>query len=342
MSLIIRQVIGYARTAHDRSGHWPRRVAITNGDWLIVFLDPAGAFAEDRAKRGADILVLPDVRLVDVVAPHIFRSLAYQGLLDERDPFSPAELAFYFSAADVERALHGLRVKAGTKRGSRKVEPTIYVQPLLFLRTRGGGWIRVIEQGDHDEAELPHDARLLGEHLRKVDECGRRLLASVNQHFRAALQPTTVEDHYVDRRYFESLKGFTRLGNDEYEIVTGQSTHYLLDRPRVSACPFHTWSKSEQIGQAATLSAIMARSVEQRSFFHSGEDHHCSHRVTLTVKGEPLRDAIADRCGTRSGEDSQAFCEIYSLDKFLCCQACVLHDVCKQALVFCLPCHVTH
>lgn len=330
---------GYAQAVHERSGAWPKRVAITNGEWLVVFTNPQNAFAGGGGRDSRYVRVILSLLAVDQTASSVWQFLSYQLLLDEVECFTPASLIFSITGRDIDRVLHGLRVVTGTKAGERKIEPTIYVQPVLFMRTRSGGWIRVLEEGEEHEHEIPHDARLLIEHFRAVDRAAKVLLASVNHQLRSAFQPSSVESHYADTSSFQSLKGFSRREQGEVEVITGTHTHYLLEQPRVRECLFHEWGCSQQIGQHATESAILKRSIEPKSFFYSGEQHHCSHRVTLRVKGEPLSRTNASRCGVRSGEEGEAFCEVYPIDHHLCCQACVLHGVCQRAEVFRLPCH---
>jgi hypothetical protein len=335
----IRQLGGYPREVNAQRGLWPSRVVLTNGDWMIIFEDPADAFGDSREKDPNRIVVLPRLQPVEHTAAQIFRSLAYRQLVADTGPLSPANLLFHMTATDVDRVCHGLRVTTGHKRGKFKIEPTIYVQPILFLRTKHGVWFRIQEHADEHEVEVPHKTSDLVVHLRAVDAGAKALLSRVNHHLGAQLVPIRVVDHYSDVNSFDEIKGLTRLEGTEFEIMTGEWTHYLLEQPRVLECPFHHWDRSRQAGHPATEAAILKRSVDPKSFFVSGEDHHCSHRAVRTVKSYPLGQAIAARCGPRSGSEGQAFCEVFPLDHHLCCQVCAFHDACRRSEVFRLPCH---
>lgn len=50
----------YVRSVKNRSGQLPLRVVITNGEWLILFLDPENAFISDGDFDPANILVWED------------------------------------------------------------------------------------------------------------------------------------------------------------------------------------------------------------------------------------------------------------------------------------------
>jgi hypothetical protein len=335
----IVQVTDYVRSVQERARQWPPRVAITNGDWMVVFATPANAFAGTGLVDAGCILVLPQLNAVDHAALLIFRSLAFTGLVREIGPLSPAELPFRIVATEVDRVVYGLRVNVGVKRGKYKIEPTIYVQPIIFLRTRTGAWFKVHELAEEHEVEVPHDPHALSSHLAEVERAAHSLLDAVNHYLDARLSPVSLEDHYSDADAFRELRGFSCRSESEFEIVTGTRTHYLLEQPRVTACRFHQWTESCGNGQAATEAPILKQSTSPKSFFCSGEDHHCTHRATLTAKSQPLDAGIAARHGPRSGEEGQAFCELYRLDNHLCCQACNFHDVCSRSNVFRLPCH---
>src|SRR5690606_18324169 len=100
-------------------------------------------------------------------------------------------------------------------------------------------------------------------------------------------------------------------------VATGDSSHFLLEEPRVADCRFHTWAECgpDAIGQ----SAVSVRSVELRSFFIDTQRHHCAHQV------------IQDR---RDGK-----CLIDPIDSRTCCQVCVFLDHCwTPAAKADLPC----
>src|SRR5450759_1944815 len=88
-------------------------------------------------------------------------------------------------------------------------------------------------------------------------------------------------------------------------------------------------------------SPITVSNVKERSFFPSGETHHCAHGNVLLAKSSEITAENRARCGPRSGEDGEdgeAFCEIWSFEQRLCCRTCAFERVCTNADVFQLPC----
>jgi hypothetical protein len=171
-----------------------------------------------------------------------------------------------------------------------------------------------------------------------------RLLADVNNSLRSEHIALGLETHYADTESFKDLPAVVEIRHEEGSpashellIVTGSNTHYLLAEPTVPDCPYHDWVQSRDAGYEFER-AIEIRSVEPRSFFKSRELHHCSHRLVAAAKAEEITAENRDRCGSRSGRNGEAFCEIWRLDEYLCCRSCAFQDVCTKSEVFTLPC----
>jgi hypothetical protein len=134
------------------------------------------------------------------------------------------------------------------------------------------------------------------------------------------------------------IRGMVECKEDEFFVVTGDKTHYLFPEPSVPQCPHHDWGASHAAGVASMDGAGLQRSITPRSFFTSTEMHHCAHRDVAAAKASQITTENRVRCGSRSGEDSQAFCEIWRFETHLCCRTCVFEEVCTKADVFHLPC----
>lgn len=129
-------------------------------------------------------------------------------------------------------------------------------------------------------------------------------------------------DHYADQDLFNELPTVSKLDRIKYEeflIVTGKNTHYLLKEPTVLNCPYHDWDNSDAEGIAIGHSPIKRPRVKDpRTIFVSSEQHHCSHRDVQSAKSSQITSANRDRCGQRSGKDNSAFCEIWQFEEHLC------------------------
>jgi hypothetical protein len=189
---------------------------------------------------------------------------------------------------------------------------------------------------------MPHEAEQLGEHVREVDEIAVAFLEDLNRRLGTNFTPATLESHYDSPDDFNALRGVVEQPKDyphydEHVVVTGQNTHYFRLEPTVPDCPHHDWGNSNRENHAVLVS-IERRSTEPRAFFMSGELNHCAHRDVDVAKSNQITPANRNRCGARSGDDYDAFCELWRFEKRLCCRTCVFEDVCTKAPVFTLPC----
>jgi len=339
----------YVRSIHTESGYVPRRVLITNGRWLVLFIDPADSFTAGGSCSPENILVFKDndddsqPPEIEERFEEVFRLLEHQHVLDRVPPLFSSQLPFRLRSDLVDQLMHGLHVKYIEQRGIYEISPVIQVSPIMFVRSRFGAWLQVKSQRTEN---IPHSEAELPEHLSRVAEIAAQLLHDTNTALHSAHVPTPLEQHYTDKESFESLAGVTEIDHQEGEhpsqdllIATGSNTHYLLNEPTVPDCPYHDWARSRAHG-CEFGSAIDIRSVDPRSFFTSRELHHCSHRLVAAAKAEEVNASIRRDTG-RSGRDGAAFCEIWSLDEFLCCRTCAFQDVCSKSQVFTLPCRVT-
>ena len=344
----LNDLADYVRSVTEQTGRTPRRVVLTNGKWLILFLDPYDAFLEDGKRSASRILVFENQHEIENRAMEVFRHLEHQRVLGETHELEPGELLFFVLSSEICRVMHGLHLWYYEDPGGYKPRPAIKVAPVLFLQSHYGAWLRLeIPTNDYP---LPHRRSELQGHLTEVDRAAQNLLRDISDRLGRHFVPTSLSVHYEQEgESFTVFPGvqphYSRLavasGMEEYIVMTGDKTHYLMPEPTVQNCPYHDWVKSNAEGKASG-SATHSPMVYPRSFFCSPEVHHCSHRDVKIAKSTQITAGNRDRCGNRSGEEGQAFCEIYRFETHLCCRTCVFEDVCTKANeVFILPCRRT-
>jgi hypothetical protein len=191
---------------------------------------------------------------------------------------------------------------------------------------------------------LPDEPAKLLEHLDDIRTLSVSLLERLNNRLGTNLDSMPLTDHYADEESFKLLLGVKEKvyrESDrctEYLVATGDNTHYLLPEPSVPGCPYHDWGRSNAAGQGTDHGPIVARKIDPRSFFKSGESHHCAHKQVAVAKASRITASNRDRTGSRSGENEQAFCEIWRFEEHLCCRTCAFELVCTKAEAFTLPC----
>jgi hypothetical protein len=326
----------------------PKRVALTTRKWLVVFADPADSFLPTGSQDANRIYVftLDDENndhgeLISDNYGKIFELLEHQHVLGETKPLSVGEIGFHLSAEQVDHAMHGLRLLYIEQPGFLAASPVIKVMPIVFLRSRNGSWLTV-ESGQ--EIPMPDKNEQLPQHLELVQDTAVALLREINAQLGADFGARAIEDHFSSAADFEILRGVAEETKrsptfDKRTIVTGQYSHYLRLEPSVTGCPHHDWKNSNSNNCAEpALVPIVKRSTQPRAFFYSGEDHHCAHREVSNAKSSEITPENQERCGPRSGNLRDSFCEIWAFEKHLCCRTCVFESVCTRAQAFRLPC----
>lgn len=326
----------YVRSVKAATGELPRRVVMTNGLWLILFLRPEEAFLGKRRTDPGSILVFRTPEEIIRGSAQLFSQLEHQRVLGEAPTLAPVELPFHLAPEQIREAMHGLRLSYEEAKGIYQRSPMIHVAPIVFLRTDYDLWLRV--EASPAQYAVPHDANHLPEHLDEVRLAAESLLREICQSIHIDLAPSRLEKHFADQNSFQAQNAIVKLPDDQYWVMTGNQTHYLMLEPSVRDCVYHDYAKSSAAGTAAGSGPVTHRSVDPRSFFYSGESHHCSHRDVALAKSSAVTPENRIRCGSRSGQDGEAFCEIWSFERRLCCRACVFEGVCTKAQVLHLPC----
>jgi len=326
----------YVRSVFERAQKVPDRAVIANGEWLIIFLDPADAFLESGSRDPSRILVFADRSDIERRFNELYQRLEYEQILGKTRALTPVELPFFIAPEAVDSAIHGLRLRYIAVPRIYNNSPVVNVAPVVFIHSRYGSWLRI--EAPPLDFELPHQSDQLPQHLNYVDQAAKDLLARVNACLGTSFQAVPIQTHYADEAAFESLQGVIECQENDYLVVTGDKTHYLLSTPSVSNCPYHDWAACNRQSVPSNPGPIMIRSVSPRSFFISEELHHCAHRDVTAAKATSINSTNRTRCGPRSGLDGQAFCEIWRFEQHLCCRTCVFEEVCTKATVFQLPC----
>ncbi len=341
----------YVRSVHAKCNQVPKRVVLTSGRWIIIFIDPEDSFLPSGSRDAGRILAYEladkDWNESEDFSENynlIFQWLEYQLVLANNRTVNVAEVNFHIRASQLIKVMHGLRILyVSDPQIWGSARPRIKVAPVVFLWSSPNAWI-MVERKESDET-LPHSYDKLTEHLATVREKAEGLLTEIGNRLGVSLTPSTIEQHYsISDEEFHLLPGVKAIsggqaGVAQYLVVTGQHTHYLKPEPSVSNCPYHDWGNSKQEGLAEPAdSAIGVRSIDPRSFFRTGEKHHCTHQNVALVKTSQITSQNRDLCGLRSGKDYQAFCEIISFEGHLCCRTCVYETACAKAQVFRLPC----
>lgn len=315
----------YVRTLKDQSDHMVSRVAISSGQWLVIFTEPAAAFLDAADVNSANILIFQTDGFVRE-SDHIFGQLSYGQLVtDIPSPLRATQLRGFISADSVRRVFRALwaRWEASGSAGVLDTFPQIIVYPAAILE-RSDGVLLHVAAGRSARHFVPSDAAALKEHLDAVRESSDALLEAICEQLETQLEVSDLAD--FPGFPVTPLRG-SRVGlvpepvqrpvqfvrpwpdrADEFLLVTGASSHFLLEGPTVDPCMGHNWAECQQAGVQVGHAPVIFSSVDPKAFYISGANHHCAHRD------------IHDR--------RQGNCYVAVFESFLCCRACILQQIC--------------
>jgi hypothetical protein len=327
----ISAVLRYVVTIRDQSGHIVSRVAISSGQWLVIFSDPESVFLKPGEVPLGAIRVYIGDQLIEA-SDDIFDLLARISLNDDIPNYiSPSRLSAFTSAADIARVFRALWITRQAQGAHFQIRPQLIVNAALAITRRDGAILTVLDDQLPPSA-VPHDYEQLPEHIAEVEQFADRLLQRTSDEMGnpLSLSPASQFPGFRNSQYgadapprapeeFVTLLRQWQPRPDEFLLVLGLDPHFLRVRPEVDPCAYHEWAACHAQHQGQGPAPIMSRSVNPAAFFFSGESHHCAHRIVH--------------------DHREARCQIRPFEEFLCCRACALQPFCwKDADLAQLPC----
>jgi hypothetical protein len=332
----------YVQSVALRTGRFPVRAAITDGNWLVIFERPEDSFAQGGKLNPDFIHVFTSAEEIIERYNRVFELLDEREVSRKAKALPPGAIRGAVDPNRVVSLLHGLRLRYTSSETVGQPVPTITVMAAILLRSDAGSWFKVAHGVIDTESIrfLPYRYEALTEHLEVVRIDAERLLQRVQHWLGRPLQPATLLHHYADDA-FEGMHGIEEIPGREgdFWIVTGQATHFLLSAPQEIVCPFHDFGPARELQRQALESPLINPSIKgPRAFFTNGKAHHCCNEDVSAARHVLIEEQNIERCGTRSGRNKDVFCEIAPVEELLCCRLCAFQQVCSSSDILILPC----
>lgn len=308
----VSQLRDYVAATKKQTGIVVPRVAISSGQWIMIFRNPGATFLGIGASSGDDILVLQGEEMI-IRSDDIYALLAREHLSDRpRSPIRGSELPNYLKRGAVPKAVYRALWIGHAEGGTEfKSKPSLAVHTAVLVERDDGALLQVVES--NRDFDVPSNQGLIGDHLRAVAQASDELLASIAATLEIAIpSPSDIVDFpgfkvggpRGERTMAVSSPG--KSGN--LLLVTGAASHYLRPEPEIAGCAFHAYAECLADGKALEP-VISVRSYAPPSFFTTGEVHHCAHLEIYDEK-ETLP------------------CPLSPVEERLCCRACTLQRKC--------------
>jgi hypothetical protein len=334
----------YVRSVALRTGRFPVRTAITDGNWLVIFERPEDSFAQNGNFNPDFIHVFTNAQEIIERYNRVFELLDQREVSRKAKELPPGAIRGAIDPNTVVSLLHGLRLRYTSSETVGHLVPTVSVMAIIVLRSDTGSWLKVARGVADTESIrfLPYRYENLAEHLDAVRTDAELLLQRVQHWLGRPLQPGSLLDHYADDA-FEGMHGVEEIAGREgdFWILTGQRTHFLLSAPEELTCAFHDFGRArEQQCQALENPLINPSIKEPRAFFTNGKAHHCCNEDVSSARHILIGEENLERCGVRSGRNKDVFCEIAPVEEYLCCRLCAFQEVCRSSEMLILPCNL--
>jgi hypothetical protein len=309
---VLTTLFDYVQRLNSSRHGAPRKVLLTNGDWLVVFVDPGKTLVHhDFAVN--DLLVVSDLEQAGKNAAALFAHLAYKSFTDgllEQNAFDLCR----FVVPDGDPLPASFAVEISTAQlGSR---PLLGVLPAVAVQMPGGGWVRFKNPAVEQrvlvwDSQLPEEMAAVRGH---AEQLVAELKAQRDLSFVAAIE---FEETIPKDPPLPSSRLLRQDAADSFIMYLGTETHPFVDPGGFAGCPYHFYGEAFKEGVAAEP-PIYKRSTEPPAYFPSGTAQHCAHGGVHARR--------AKRCAIRA------------MDEFLCCKACALQARCWPDEAPTFPC----
>jgi hypothetical protein len=329
----------YVNSVKAQTNVFPARAVLTNGEWCVVFRDPEATFSPLGTVRSEDIIVFVSPDDILGRSSEIFSLLEYQIVVGGTEELVPGQLPASVDVNLIDRLAFALKLRYSISptAGSSSM-PIVTVVPIVLARSFDNSWIRI--SGGSQPRQLPgeYTPEHIAYHLNSIGQDAQQLMAAVRRQMSLEQPLCSIEEHYGNSESFRAHPGVVRSG-DCIILFTGTETHFLRQEPSVVGCPFHDWQQCRKEGVQQGEIGVFGKWVETpKAFYESGTLHHCAHRDVFAAKQSQVTPKNRSLCGSRSGDDFQAFCEIAPFEDYLCCRTCVYDKVCEKSAILHLPC----
>jgi len=367
----LEQLRAYCIDLSDRPGLQPPAVALLTNAHSHIAITEVEKWIEDRASGKAHVFPSP----ADVVAHRddFWQLLSFHHVSRSAGPLDLGQLRALCSHLPPKwrvRYCNALRVRrrAGSQEGAGEAiasDLMAAATPCVALTDEARGasppslrfiWVDL----DPYFVRVPNDAQSLEQHLAEIaqqhsDKCRQvsHELAPPNDDGSSAPMLPTIS--LAEIRACSSgdavVVGLMSQGNhprewEEHVLVLGDQAHFIRRGTEYHECPSHRPQDTDiQLGFHHPTP-----SYRDRCHFAAGHVCHCANYLAYKLKQrstapEPpsawddLSSATTAAADPPYGRRSnQEFCELWHIDRHLCCRRCAYWEICEPHIGSRLPC----
>ncbi len=314
----LNTLAAYATRAKERSGEAPCRVAITNGEWFIIFLNPESALI-GMSPSADEILVFQSLDEVANRADEFCESLEYANLSHQIPIQHPADLPKFASPSETVRAALAIELCFNN---IGNIQPSMAVRIYAQVRTSKSVWIKFRKDYEPPYEIMPGKQEAFSDRIKMLQQLAFELVADLRKHAVVDLMtPAEAERVAADDGFTSPWHSSTLYASPTPELhylTLGDEAFYITSRDKFDACSFHSYGPCMSGGNAATPQAILRQSKTPPVYFASGSQFHCAHKSVHSAR--------------------EKICVLKSFESHMCCQRCSFLTRCWPTGTDELPC----
>jgi hypothetical protein len=315
-------------------GPVPVRVAITNGDWLIVFEDPANAFKGTEPVSPDTVSFYGSRDDILKNANRVFALLNYDALAPLGRAVEVGQLLGVINPQTVSHVMRAARITYTDIQTGLGVVPTMHLVPELLLFRSDGGWLRVFA---NVAFPFPHLPAALSDHLAEMNAAHETLLGAVTAALGVEPPLITLEDAYTNGWLGVGARAVRQIERETHLAILGTHTHFVVAGDAHTNCPFHRAAGA--MAQNAFLGFVIAKpSSQHMTHFGDQSPHHCAHRSVRQLREQQVADHNRQNFAPRGSVEDGPFCKLWAFEHYLCCQTCAFRNICTHSIGPLMPC----
>jgi hypothetical protein len=301
---ILCTLMDYAQRLNKSGVGVPLKMALMNGEWIVIFLDPRKTLVQKIIDAG-DLLVAANTESAMAQSRELYANLAFRELSNSLPPQHYVD--FRRLVSDQGETLDAsLAVEVAM--GDIGMRPLMTISESVTIQLPNGAWVRFYDEV-HEPRVLRDDAELADD-MKEITRRTTSLFKELEKR-----RPLRLIDSaaYETRQTRDPISPSTQLlvreQKGRYVWYLGKHGAPFVDPGDHEDCPYHSHGAAQAKGLGQPANAILRRSIEPPAYFPSGSKYHCAHKAAHVLR-------------------HQRNCPIFYIEEHLCCRACSLQDRC--------------
>jgi len=272
----IETLIDYANKAKTQFGCVTGKIAISNGEWFVIFNDVEKTLLSESSSI-SDICVFKSLEDVATRADQFCKLLEYRTLSGCIPPQHPSSLPDFIPQGEIALCAHVMDISY-IRHGER--QPAISIRVAAWIRIPKGFWVLFRKSYLEEFLFIKHQHPQIITRSNDLIEglkAHRAIRLVSAEEFKKMSEEVEFHDEELSGRRSSPL--IEKIEEDKYRLATGISPLFISIKTDYPSCPFHYWGTCKIDGDAVGDAPITAPCSDPRAFFPSGDPNHCAHQT---------------------------------------------------------------